>query len=136
MPWQERLVVLTEAFEGLQLGSHIYLAVAVVTDVERYDSDGVASNKKLIPLLVIEHKGEDAAQVLEEVYALLAIEGKDDLTVGPRLELILSGIQATNLLMIVYFAVYSEHLLLVWREERLTATLRIDDTQTFVGKDG
>ena len=121
MAWKEGLVTLALSFEGLQFGGHIDGAVAVVANIERYDADGVAGNQELVLLLVVEHEGEDATQVLEEVDALFAIEGKDDLTVAARLELILSGITAANLLMVIYLAVDSQHLLPVGREQRLSA---------------
>ena len=68
--------------------------------------------------------------------ALLTIEGEDHLTVGARLELILTCIATTDLLMVVDLAIHCQHLLAIGREQRLSPTLRIDDTQSLVGEDG
>ena len=64
------------------------------------------------------------------------IERKDDFAVAARLEVVTSGILATNLLMIVNLAVDRQHHLPVGREQRLASALGIDDREAFVGKDG
>ena len=110
MTGQERLVVLALSFERFQFGGHIHLAVGIATDIKGNHTDGVAGNEKLVGLLIVEHEGKDAAQVLEEVNTFLAIERQDDLAVGARLELILSGIAAADILMVIDLAIDSQDL--------------------------
>ena len=74
MAGQERLVTLALAFEGFQFGSHIHLAVAVIADIKGNHTDGVTGYQKLIALFIVEHKGEDTAQVFQEIDALLTIQ--------------------------------------------------------------
>ena len=136
MPGQEGLVPLALPFERLQFGGNIHGAVAVIAYIERYHADGVSGYQKLVLLFIIKCKGKDAADVLEEVDAFVAIERKDDLAVAARLEVILAGILAANLLVIVNLAVDGQHLLPVGREKRLPAAFGIDDGEPFMGKDG
>ena len=97
MAREEGLVTFTLSFESLQFGGDIDGAVAVVANIKRYDTDGVAGNEKLITLLVVEGKSEDTAEVLKEIDAFLTIERKDNLTVRTCLELILSFTASTSL---------------------------------------
>ena len=133
--WQEGFEALTLSLEGLEFAGHIDSTVSIVTDIKRYDANGVTGNEEFVALLVIEHKGKDAAEVFEEVNAFLAIEGKDDLTVATRLEVIFSSKAATNLLMVINLTIDSKDLLAVGREQRLTATLRVHNAQSLVGQD-
>ena len=110
MTGQERLVVLALSFERFQFGGHIHLAVGIATDIKGNHTDGVAGNEKLVGLLIVEHEGKDAAQVLEEVNTFLAIERQDDLAVGARLELILPSIAAADILMVIDLAIDSQDL--------------------------
>ena len=110
MAGEERLVVLALSFERFQFGGHIHLAVGIATDIKRNHTDRIAGNQELICLFVVEHEGKDAAQVFEEVNALLTIERQDNLTVAARLELILSGIAATDILMVVNLSIDSQDL--------------------------
>ena len=136
MTGQEGLIALTLAFKGFQFGGHIDGAVAVVTDVEGNDTNGVAGNQELVALLIVEYEGENTAEVFEEVDALLTIESEDNLTVRTRLKLVLSGKAAADLLMVIDLAVHSQNLLTVWAVKRLAARLRVDDAQSLVGEDG
>ena len=110
MAGKERLVAVALSLERLQFGGHIDCAVVVVADVEGNDADGVAGNKELVALLVIERKSEDTAQVFEEINSLLSIEGEDDLAVAARLEVIAPGKFAPDILMVVYLAVDRQYL--------------------------
>ena len=110
MSGQERLIALTLTFEGFQFGGDIDGAVAVISYIKRYHADGVAGNQELIALLIVEHKSKNAAELLEEVDAFLTIEGKDDLTVGARLKLVLPSKAATDLLMVVDLAIHRQYL--------------------------
>ena len=101
MPRQEGFVTFALSFKGFQFGSHVDSTVTVVAYIKRYNANRIAGNEKLIALLVIEHKGEDAREVFEEIDAFLTIECQNHFTVGTCLELILSCIATTNLLMIV-----------------------------------
>ena len=136
MSGEEGFVAFALTFEGFELGSYIDGAVAVISYIKRNDTDGVTGNEEFVLLLVVEHKGEDATEVFEEVDALLAIEGEDNLTVGARLELVLAGIAATNLLMVVYLTIDGEDLFLIRTIERLTTTLGVHNAQSLVGENG
>ena len=74
MSRQEGLVALTLSFKSLQLRGYVDGAIAVVTNVKRYDANGVAGYQELILLLVVEGEGEDTAKFFEEVYSFVAIE--------------------------------------------------------------
>ena len=110
MSGQERLIALTLTFEGFQFGGDIDGAVAVISYIKRYHADGVAGNQELVALLIVKYEGENAAEVFEEVDALLTIQGQDYLTVGARLKLVLSGKAAADLLMVVDLTIHSQYL--------------------------
>jgi hypothetical protein len=133
---QERLVALTLSFEGLEFTGHIDGTISIITNIERYDTNGVTGYEELVLLFVVEHKGKDAAEVFEEVDAFLTVESKDYLAVATGLKLILAGIAATNLLVVINLTIDSQYLFTVWREQGLTTTLRVNDAQSLVGKDG
>ena len=63
----------------------------------------------------------------------LPVQGEDDLTVGPGLELVVLELR-TDVLVVVYLAVDSQHLLLVGREQRLPSALRVYDAKALMGK--
>ena len=136
MPWQEGFVSLTLTFECLQFGGNIHGAVAVIAYIQRYHADGVAGYQEGILLFVVKGEGKDAADVLQEVDALVAIERQDDFAVAARLEVISAGIPPPDLLMIVYLAVDGQDHLPVGREERLPAALGVHDGEALVGQDG
>ena len=136
MTRQERLVTFALAFECLQFGGHVEGAIAVVANVERYDADGVAGDEEGVTLLVVEHEGEDAAQVLEKVDAFLTVERQNDFAIAARLERILPGHTTANVLMVVNLAIHRQNLLAVGRIKWLPSTLGIDDAQSLMGKDG
>jgi hypothetical protein len=133
---QERLVALTLAFQSLEFTGHIDGAVAVISYIKRYHTNGVTGYEELVLLFVVEHKGKDAAEVFEEVDAFLTVESKDYLAVATGLKLILAGIAATNLLVVINLTIDSQYLFTVWREQGLTTTLRVNDAQSLMGKDG
>ena len=99
--------MLAETLKGFQFGADIYCSVVIITNVKRYNADRVSGNEKFVLLLVIKHKGENAADVLKEVDAFLPVEGKDNLAVAFRLEIILASIQASYLLVVVYLTIDS-----------------------------
>ena len=136
MPRQERLVALALAFEGLQFGGHVDGAVAVVTDIEGNDADGVAGYEKLVAFLIVEHEGKDAAEVFKEVDALLAIQSQDDLAVAAGLEVVLPGKASPDVLMVIDFAIDGQNLFLVGRVEGLPTRFGVDDAEPLVGKNG
>ena len=110
---QEGFEALALSLKGLEFAGHINSAVGIITNIKRYHTNGVSGNEEFVALLVVEHKGKDAAEVFEEVDAFLAVEGKDDLTVATRLEVIRSSKAATNLLMVIDLTVDSQHLLAI-----------------------
>ena len=117
---QEGLIALALAFEGFQFGGDIHGAVAVISNIKRYHADGVAGNQELVALFIVEHESEDTTEVFEEVNALLTIQSQDNLTVGARLKLVLSGKAATDLLMVVNLTIHGQDLFTVGRIEGLS----------------
>ena len=101
-----------------------------------HDADGVTGDEEGVTLLVVEHEGENAAQVLEKVDAFLTVERQYDFAIAARLKRIFSGHATANLLMVVNLAIHCQDLLAVGRIKRLPATLGIDDAQSLMGKDG
>ena len=136
MSGQERFVAFAEALEGFQFAGAIDRAVRIVADVEGDDAYRVAGDEEFVLLLVIEDKGEDAVQFLQEVDALVAVEGEDDLAVASGLEGIGALVAFADAAVIVYLAVHGQHLSPVGRIEGLPAALGIDDGEAFVGQDG
>ena len=132
MAWQEGFIAFALSLKGFQLGSNIHGAIAVVTNIERYDSDGVASYEELARLLVVEHEGKDTVELLEHLsdgrrllaigrVAPLTIQCQYDLTVTSCLEVIESCMAATDILMVIYLAIDSKYLFAIRREQGLTA---------------
>ena len=66
MTGKERLVAVAAAFQGLELGGYQHLAVGIVADIERDDTDGVAGDEETVVGGVVEGKGKDAAQPLDQ----------------------------------------------------------------------
>ena len=133
---QERLIAFALSFQRFQFAGHIHFSIAVVAYIKRYHADGVACNKKLVALGIIEGEGEDAAEVVEKVDALLAIQCQYNLAVATRLKLIFPLEAFSDVLMVIYLAVYGQHLFLVGGEERLTSRLGVDNAQSFMAQDG
>ena len=132
---KERLIAVTLSLKSFQLTCHIHFAIVVVADVKRYYAYGVTSNQELVALGIVEGESEDATEVLQEIDAFVAVEGKDHLAVATRLKLILAGIAATNVLMVIDLTIDRQYLLLVRREQRLLARLRVDDRQSLMTQD-
>ena len=130
---QEGFVVFALSFEGFQFRSYIHRAVGIVADVKWDDTNGVASNQEFVGFLVVKGKGKDTAQIFQKVDSFFAVQGQDYLAVAARLEIVLTGIAATYLLMVVNLAVNGKHLLVVGREQGLATRLWINNTQSFVG---
>jgi hypothetical protein len=118
---KERLITLTLPFQSLQLGGDIYRPVIVITDIKGNDTDRVTGNEEGILLLIIEHKGKDATEVLQEINAFLTIQGENHLTVAARLEVILSGKLPSDVLMVIYLPIDGKNLFPVRREQRLSS---------------
>ena len=83
--------------------------------------------------MVVKGKGKDTAQIFQKVDSFFAVQCQDYLAVAARLEIVLTGIAATYLLMVVNLAVNGKHLLVVGREQGLATRLWINNTQSFVG---
>ena len=128
MAGQERLVVLALALEGFQLRGYVHLSVGIATNVQWDNANRVASNQEFVGFLVVKGKGKDTAQVFQEVDTFFAVQGQDYLAVATRLEIVLTGIAATYLLMVVNLAVNGKHLFVVGREQGLTTRLWINNT--------
>ena len=136
MARQERLIPFALPFERLQFRSHIDLSVAVITNIKRYHTNWVASNQERILFLIIKHKSEDARNIFQEVDALVAIKCQNHFAIASCLKVILSGIATADFLMIIDFAIHSQNLLAVRREERLSTTFGVNYRKTFVSKNG
>ena len=107
-----------------------------MADVERNDANGVARQEEFVALAVIEGKGKDAAEFLEEVDAAVAVQRQDDLAVRPGLEIVAPGIMGTDVAVVVYLTIHGQHGLTVGRIQRLATRLGVDDRQPLVGEDG
>ena len=136
MSRQKRLIVFTLSFEGFELGGHIHLSVAVVTNVKWNHANGIAGNEELVLLLVVERKGKDAAEVFKEVNSLITLKCKNNLAVAARLEFVLTSIETANFLMVVDLTVHGKYLLPIWREKGLATRFWVYDTQTLVSENG
>ena len=128
MAGQERLVVLALALEGFQLRGYVHLSVGIATNVQWDNANWVASNQEFVGFFVVKGKGKDTAQIFQEVDTFFAIQCQDNLAVAARLEIVLTGIAATYLLMVVNLAVNGKHLFVVGREQGLTTRLWINNT--------
>ena len=113
MSRQEGFVAFAEAFECLQLTGAIEGAVAVVTDIQRDNPDGVTGQQELVALLVIQGKCKDAVQLLQEIDTLVAVESQYHLAVAPGLELIPAFVAMPDVAVVVDFAIHGKHLLAV-----------------------
>lgn len=70
--------------EHLHLGRHPHTPVITPSHVQRDDADVVSRNEERVVALVVDEKGEHASQILQEVLALLQVQGYDRLAVRPR----------------------------------------------------
>ena len=110
---KERLVFVTEAFEGFQFAAEIDASGFVAPYIKGNDTDRVAGNQVIVRLFVVEGESEDAVQLFEEVDAFVFIKGKDDLAVRTRLESVFPGIAGTDVAVVVNFAVDGKNLFAV-----------------------
>ena len=133
---QEGFVALALAFQGFQFRCYVDGAVGIVPDVQGDHADGIAGDQEGVLLLVVQHEGENAVQFVQEVRTLVAIQGKDDLAVAARAEIIFPGIAPPDFLVVVNLSVHGQNLPPVGRKQGLPARFGIDDAETFVGKDG
>ncbi len=124
---KELLVAVALTLKGFQFAGNINQPVAVVADVKGDDPNGVAGNKELVALGIVESKSEDAAQVFEKGRALVTIEGEYHLAVAACLKLIAVGVAAAQVPVVVNLTVDSQHLLAVGTEQRLPTRLRVND---------
>ncbi len=121
--------------QGLELGSHVEIAVFVAPGVQRHDPHRVAGDQVAAALLVVEHEGENAVEVVQEIGAALLVEGEDHFAVRAGGELVGRGEATLELLVVVDLAVDRQHLLAVAAVERLGAVFDVDDGQPLVGQD-
>ncbi len=105
MAGKKLVVARGEAFQAFELGGHEEMPFIVMTHVEGNDAHGVAGNEEGVVLFVVEGEGKDAAEMLNAAGAILAVEGKDDLAVRPRKELIFALHLFAYLAVVVYLAV-------------------------------
>ena len=105
MSGQEGLVFVAESLKCLELAGHVGLPVLVMSDIQGDDSYGVACNEVFVALLIVECEGEYAAQALQEVDAMGAIECQYHLTVAACLVFIFAGSLLSDLLVIINLSV-------------------------------
>ena len=110
-----------DAFEGLQFGGDVVVAVVVPSFIQRDDADGIAADEKHVLLRVIEGEGEDALQLVEKIRAIFNIKRQKHFAVGLSLELITAFQFAPQLLVVVDFAVDGQNVASVRAVERLLA---------------
>ena len=65
MAGKEWLILIAEAFESLELRGAVSLAVLIVTDIQRNNTDRVTTDEVLVCFLVIKTESKDSVQVLE-----------------------------------------------------------------------
>ena len=136
MSGQEGFVFVAESLKRLELAGHVGLPVLVMSDIQGDDSYGVACNEVFVALLIVECEGEYAAQALQEVDAMGAIECQYHLAVAARLVFIFAGSLLSDLLVIINLSVDGQHLFAVGAVERLLAALRVHDAQSLMAQDG
>ena len=136
MSWREGFILVALSLERLQLAGGIYRAVLVVTYVEGYDAHVVARYEPRVFFSVIEHEGEDAVELVDEVGAIELVEGEDDFAVAASLKIVHASQFASQVLMVVYLAIHRQHFLAVGREERLLARQGVNDSQSLVCQHG
>ena len=90
MTWQERLVLIAESLQGLELAADIDGAVLVAADIKRNDSYRITGNEIGILLAVIQGKCVNAVEIFEKVNALLLVKSQDNLAVRAGLKLVLT----------------------------------------------
>lgn len=99
--------LVADGVQALQLRGEIYrvAVLAVPALVETGDTHGVAGCDRPVELLVVQHEGEHAVQVLGCVKAILHIQRNNDLAVRMRLEVV-GGLQGlSDQSVVVDFAV-------------------------------
>lgn len=67
----------------LHLRGYPHATVIAPADVERDDADVVSGDEEGVVALVVDEEGKHAPQVVQEVGALLHVEGDDRLAVRP-----------------------------------------------------
>ena len=131
----EVLDVAAERDEGLHLGGRVQVPVLIATGVEGHDAHGISSDQEVVGALVVEHKRENATQLVEKVPLIALVERDDDFTIGVRLEGELREL-LTQLLVVVNLTVDSQYHVLGLVGERLGTVLHVHDGETLVGQDG
>ena len=127
MPRWKRFIALALSFECLQFAGHIHLAVVIISDVERNDTDGVARHEKGLLLLIVECKGKNAVELFKKIHPLVTIQRKDDFAVASRLKTVSVAVAFPDFLMVVDFAVHGKHQPAVRTEQWLSSGFRVDD---------
>ena len=95
------------------------------------DAEEVAREEHRLGLLVIDRKGEHAAQVLEHILIPLLKGVEQHLAVRGGRELVSQTLELLfQLLIIIYFAVIGEYQITVLIVDRLVAVLEVDDGQS------
>ncbi len=133
---REGFDALAHRHQRLHLGGDIEVAVLVAAGVEGDDPHVVATNQVGILLRVVEDKGEDAVEIVQEGRALLLVEGEQHLTVGVGLELEVDLEVFLQLLVVVDLAVDRQHMGAFGVVERLGAVARVDDGQALMHQNG
>ena len=132
MTWGKLLEARTLVAQRLHFGGEPDTAVATPTPEQRHHADRISGGHDLARLLVGEHEGEHAVEVVDKVGAAFLVEVDDHLAVGPGGEPVFPRQPLFQLFVVVDLAVDRQRHVPVLVEKRLRATLRIDDGQSLV----
>jgi hypothetical protein len=145
MSRQERLILSADTLQRLELTGHAYMSLRILTYIKRYDAYRVTSHQILVTLSIIQGKGKNTVQSLKHTDKILlaatgtysiAVQRQDNLTVTAGTERVSALILTAYSLMVVNLTVNGQHLQTVLTEQRLTARLGINYTQTLMSQDG
>ena len=105
----------------------------VAAGVERDHADGIAGDHVPVAPGVVEHEREDPVQLVQEVGALLEVEGKDDLAVRIGREGVIR-VAGPQLAVVVDLAVDGQHGRRLQVAQRLGAVEHVHDGEPLVGE--
>ena len=134
---REDLDVVADGREGFHFGGDPESAVRSLAEVQGDDADGIPANQPFSLLGVEQDEGIHPGEVLDQVGAMLPVQGEDDLTIAAGLERVALEILAlTQFLVVVDLAIDCQDKALFWVFQGLGSTHHIDDGQALMGDDG
>ena len=106
-----------------------------MSPVQRAHPDRIACDQEAPGGMIPEGKGEDAIELAHTIRAAFTIQPVDNLAIRSGLEIIRLDQPAFEFAVVVDLAVDREDELAIGRADRLRATGRIDNGETFVDED-